>query len=84
MAIKSIVAVKDGALGAFLPPFFVPSIGVAVRHFGDEVHNKESPMFAHPEDYELYHLGVFDDDGGLFNIFPQPVRLARGLDYEER
>ena len=83
MAQKAIVCVKDGALGAFLPPFFVPSIGVAVRHFGDEVHNKESPMFAHPEDYELYHLGQFDD-AGIFDIFPQPVRLARGLDYEER
>ena len=46
--IRSIVAVKDLALGAFLPPFFVPAVGVAVRGFGDEVVKKDSTMFQHP------------------------------------
>jgi len=80
--IRSIVAVRDLALGAFLPPFFVPSVGIAVRQFGDEVGKSDSPMHGHPSDFELFHLGNFDD-GGQFEIFPQPVRLARAVDYKE-
>jgi len=79
--IRSIVAVKDLALGAFLPPFFVPAVGIAVRQFGDEVKKDDSPMHAHPEDYELYDMGRFDD-GGSFEIWPEPIRLARGVDYK--
>ena len=79
--LRLIVAVKDLALGAFLPPFFVPAVGVAVRQFGDEVKKADSPMHAHPEDYELYHFGQFDDVG-VFDIRRDPERLARGLDYK--
>lgn len=77
---RQIVGIKDLALGAFLPPFFVPAIGIAVRQFGDECVNPDSPMKAHPADYELYHFGGFDDFGS-FELFAAPVRLSRGLDY---
>jgi len=82
MAVRAMVAVKDLALGGFLNPFFVPSVGIAVRHFGDECVKADSPMCAHPEDFELWHLGDFDESGA-FNIFAQPVRLSRGVDYKE-
>jgi len=78
--LRQIVAVKDLALGAFLPPFFVPAVGVAVRQFGDEVKKADSPMAGHPEDFELFHFGVFDD-AGHFEIFRDPERLARAVDY---
>lgn len=80
--VYQIVAVRDLALAAFLRPFFVPAIGVAVRQFGDEVKAVDSPMKAHPEDYELWHFGAFDDSG-QFGLLPQPERLARGVDYKQ-
>lgn len=78
--IRHIVSVRDAALGAFLPPFFVPAIGIAVRQFGDEVKKADSPMHSHPSDYELYHFGHFDD-AGSFELLPSPSRIARGADY---
>lgn len=58
------MAVSDRAVGAFMRPFFAPSVGVAVRSFTDEVNRPEGEMHKHPEDYELHHLGEFDEESG--------------------
>lgn len=76
---KVVLAVKDLALGSFLPPFTVPAVGVAVRQFGDEVKSSDSPLSKHPEDYELWRLAMFDEDKGSFHESVE--RVARGVDY---
>lgn len=76
-----IVAVRDSAIDGFNHPFFVPSLGLAVRHFGDEVKREDSPMFAHPSDYFLCSLGTFDTDTGVFES-TLPEQIARGADYK--
>lgn len=77
-----IVAVKDHALDAFNTPFFVPTEGVAVRSFKDEVNRPESPMGAHPEDYDLYKLGEYDERRGAFNTH-EPLQIARAKNFKE-
>lgn len=52
----------------FNQPFFAPAIGAAHRGFVDEINRPESPMFGHPEDYDLYLIGVFDQDTGQFTM----------------
>jgi len=66
MTILTIVAVKDRAVDAYNRPFYVPTIGAAIRSFTDEVNRNESEMNAHPEDYDLYDMGTFDDQTGTF------------------
>nr|QJB20977.1 MAG: nonstructural protein [Microvirus sp.] len=68
MTVSYVVAVKDSAVGAFNRPFFVPSIAVATRSFVDEVNraSEDNSMNRHPDDYELWSLGTFDDESGLF------------------
>lgn len=88
MSIQYVVAVKDLAVGSFARPVFVPSLGVAIRSFGDEVKRKAEPgsnqMNEHPEDFELWHLAVFDDEGGAFVEAEGGLsRIARGKDYAE-
>lgn len=75
-----IVAIKDTAIDGFNNPFFVPHVGLAERHFMDEVKNPESPIYKHPDDYFLYLLGTFDTDTGEFVTHP-PKQLARGADF---
>ena len=48
-----IVSVRDRAVDTFGQPIFVAAIGQAVRSFGDEVKNPQSPFNKHPEDYDL-------------------------------
>lgn len=68
-------AVRDAALNAYMQPFFSPSTGGATRAFVDAVKSDDSPMFKHPEDYELFHLGDYDDETAIVNANPVPVAL---------
>lgn len=77
--IYQIVAVRDAALDGFGRPFFSPSLGAAVRSFSDEVSRNaaDNLMFQHPEDYDLYHIGSFDDSTGEVSSM-RAVRLVVG------
>jgi len=66
MTVQTVVSVKDRAIDAYNRPFIVPTIGAAIRSFTDEVNRKESEMFAHPEDFDLYDMGTFCDQTGTF------------------
>lgn len=78
-----VCAVRDSAADCFNRPFFVQSSGVARRHFGDEVmrQDENNPMFGHPEHFELYELGVYDDADASFELLPKPRSLARAVDF---
>lgn len=62
------VSVRDRAAETFGTPFFVPSPPVAMRHFVNEVNrvDDKNPMFTNSEDFELYHVGSFDDQTGIY------------------
>lgn len=78
------VAIKDRALDAYMRPFFAQTKGQAIRMFTDEINNKESPMQKHPDDYDLWYLGTWNDQDGQLND-QKPEQLAIGknssLDY---
>ena len=79
-----IVSVKDSAAQAFGRPIFVPSVAVAVRSFRDEVNRKDSTddLSRHPDDFELYEVGVFDDATGIIEV-NEPRLVARAKDLKE-
>ena len=81
MAKSVVVAVRDSAMGAFARPVFVPTIGVAIRSFTDEVNrdNPENQMFHHPDDHELWILAEFEDESGHF-VPVEHKCLVRGKD----
>lgn len=62
-----ILSVRDVRANVFFNPFTVDSIGRAERQFEDEINRKsdDNPMFLHPRDFELYHIGYFSTDSGL-------------------
>lgn len=80
-----IVSVKDTAAQAFGRPVFVPAIAVAIRSFRDEVNRKDSTedLARHPDDFELYELGSFDDSTGIVVVLPEPRMVARAKDLKE-
>lgn len=63
-------AVKDRALNAFMRPFFAQTKNQAIRMFQDEVNRDKSEMGAHPDDYDLYWLGTWDDETGYITKLP--------------
>lgn len=73
-------SMKDRAADAFARPMFVPSIGVAIRSFSDEINRQaeDNQLYAHPDDFDLYDLGVFDDSDGSFVLHEKPIQIAIG------
>ena len=63
-----ICSIRDSAADAYGRPFFLPSVGVAIRSFTDEVNrpSEDNQIYQHPEDFDLFELGEFDDTTGRF------------------
>jgi len=75
-----IVSVRDRAANAFGRPIFCLSLGQAIRSFSDEVNRagEGNDMFRHPDDFDLYHLGMFEDMNGAMESLSEPKMLAIG------
>lgn len=75
-----VVSVRDRQANAFAPPFFVNTIGQAIRSFTDEVNRaaEGNQLYKHPEDFDLYDLGDYEDETGVFKAESGPVQICIG------
>lgn len=59
-----------------------PANGVALRQFADAVNDKGSDYGKHPEDYNLFQVGEYDDQTGVVTMNKEGhVSLGNGLDW---
>lgn len=78
-----VCSVRDRAANTFGTPFFSVHIGSALRSFNDAINNTSDPsnvMSHHPEDFDLFHLGFFNDADATVEWHSHPVQLAVGKD----
>lgn len=78
--IQIIVSVFDRASNAFGRPIFVPAIGAAIRSFQDEINREaqDNTMYHHPDDYDLFELGTYNDEDGSIEALDRPKQIAIG------
>ncbi len=74
-------SVHDSKAEAFTKPFFDVTKGSAIRAFSDAVNEEGSQFALHADDYTLFHVGVFDDNLGVFEKFDAPVSLGNALTF---
>lgn len=82
-----VYAIKDRQLDGFMHPFYMHTHGQATRAFRDQINDPESSASKHPEDYDLYYLGNFDDQTGQFTSQDnagKPKQIAIGANLFER
>lgn len=81
--IKNIYSVYDNKAELYGTPFFMKTNGEAVRAFKSLVNDKSTMPGQHPEDFQLLHLGKFDDVEGTLcpNDKGNAVNLGFGTDY---
>lgn len=61
----TIVSIQDRAINAYVSVQLVRAEGEAIRMFIDAINNPESKnMHKHPDDFDLYVIGKFDDQTG--------------------
>lgn len=78
------IMTRDIVSNSWSTPMFVPNIGNAIRSFGDECRRKEpgNVLAQHPRDFELWHMGTYDDDTGKIEQFEQQKQLAVGANFD--
>ena len=78
-----IFAVMDTKAGAFMNPFYVRSLGEAIRSFSDESNKPESMFNKHSEDFNLFQLGEFDQTTGEIKIEPAPKSIGTAANFKK-
>ncbi|AKI26893.1 DNA binding protein VP5 [Gokushovirinae Bog8989_22] len=71
-------AIYDKKANTYHKPFCEASTAAAERSFHFMVNdpNPHNLIYAFPDDYCLYYLGVFEDDTGVLSPLSQPVSLV--------
>ena len=72
--------IRDAKTEAFSNPFYAPNRPAGVRLFDGIVNDPSSTIYANPEDFALFEIGVFDDGVGLVTSELQPVHVINALD----
>jgi len=72
-------AILDLKGGFYSSPFFMHTDAIAIRSFSDALADPQVEMAKHPEDYQLWRLGDFDDNAGTLTPLAAPQFLVSGL-----
>ncbi len=60
-----VFSIYDMKTEVYSKPFFCLTTGEAIRTFTDAVNEPNSPFNRHPEDFNLFEIGVFDDGAAV-------------------
>lgn len=65
-------AIKDVKAGTFGNIVCYLNRAVALRGLAEAVQQPDNMLSKHGFDFQLYHLGTFDQTSGVVECFPQP------------
>jgi len=72
-------SIRDAKAETFNQPFFQKTHGEAERSFQQLVRDPKSTVSQFPEDYDLYYLGTYDDQKGVFEPLDTPQHLQKAV-----
>lgn len=83
--ILEMYSIYDHAAKAYNQPFFVNTLGVAVRTFESTVNNngEANTINANPEQFTLFKIGTYDDSNGSISPLDTPEPVCKALDVME-
>ena len=77
--IQNMFTIYDSKAEAYLPPFFLPTDGMAQRTFAECINSDDHQFGRHPHDFTLFKLGTFDNDGAVIEYHKQT--LGNGVEF---
>lgn len=68
-------AIKDNVSELFMTPVLFQNENVAKRWFKDVINNESQneTIFNNPQDFELWKLGIYDNETGVIESFVQKI-----------
>lgn len=79
-----IYSIFDDKAVMYCRPFFLQSVGLALRSFADICKDRESQIAHHPADFKLYKLGTFNDNTGSITPLAIPEFVASASEYVQK
>lgn len=76
-----IFTVYDSKAEYFGNPFFMQSVGEAIRGFQDVAVDMNTNIGRHPADFTLFHIGEFDNAYGEWIIYEVKKNLGTALEH---
>lgn len=73
-------SIRDAKAEIYNPPFFKKTMGEAERDFHQLCKDDKSMPAKYPEDYDLYHVGQYDDNNGKFEPLATPQHIVKAVD----
>ncbi|AXF52679.1 MAG: nonstructural protein [Microviridae sp.] len=70
MAIQQIYALRDIKVDAFNKPVLLQNRAVLERALIDAIHDEGNTISIHPEDFQAFHLGEYDESTGKITAKP--------------
>lgn len=79
-SISTLFTTYDRASETYSPPFAAPHSGVAIRGFTDAINNpnKDTDLSRHPDDFDLYEVGLWDSATGQVTPHKEPRSVIQG------
>lgn len=77
-------AIRDIKVNSYMLPFFQSHKAGAMRHFADLSRDPQCPMSKHPEDFQLFEIGVYDPSTASLISNAQPEFLANATDFQNQ
>lgn len=78
MLLKS-YSIRDAKAEVFNTPFFCKTHGEAERNFLQLTKDEKSMVHQYPDDYDLYHLGTYDDQTGVMKPLDTPQHMVKAV-----
>ncbi|MGE0175404.1 MAG: phage ORF5 protein [Oligoflexales bacterium] len=81
--VLKVYSIRDSKAQVFHPPFFQKTHGEAERSFKELANDNKNFIGKYPEDYDLYYLGEYDDNGGLLMPIDTPQHITKAVQVKD-
>jgi len=72
-----VYSVRDSKGEVYFTPFFNKTHGEAIRNFKALSNDQASMISKYPEDFDLYHLGTYNNVTGQIKPLDTPLHLEK-------
>lgn len=79
-----IFTIRDLKGEIYNAPFFQRSHGEAERNFASLSTDGKSMVAQHPEDFDLYYLGLYNDQTGKIECLDTPQHVIKAVNVKPR
>lgn len=76
---QPIIAVYDKKIGSYEKPFVAKHTGEAIRDFDHVRKDPQTKFGRNPEDFDLFHIGQYDETSGKLISLEPHIHLASGV-----